>query len=161
MAPRTDLTVDLASSNVPPSDADVRQWAIQQSVFVSSLITDLRGERDAVRSAITRFGARPVMFEHDLGGQEVSADRAYLDGLAGSTIYLGIYGPRYGQPLANGYSATHEEYRHADNANMRMALFVRDPFDDADGPQRDFVGGIRARYTTAGYGDAAQLGERV
>lgn len=161
MALRTDLTVDLASSHVPPDEADVRQWAAQQSVFVSSLIGDMRGERAAVRAAVTSFGARPVMFEHDLGGQEVPADRAYLDGLAGSTIYLGIYGPRYGQPLSNGYSATHYEYRTADRANMRMALFVRDPFGGADGPQQDFVGGIRARYTTASYADAAQLGQRV
>ena len=161
MALRTDLSVDLASTNAPPSDADVAQWAAQQSVFVSSLITDLREERAAVRSAITAFGARPVMFEHDLGGQEVPADRAYLDGLAGSTVYLGIYGTRYGQPLESGYSATHDEYRHADGRNMRMALFVRDPFHAADGPQRDFVGGVRARYTTAPYKGPAELGERA
>ncbi|MCR2824294.1 DUF4062 domain-containing protein [Microbacterium sp. zg.Y909] len=153
--------MDLASSQVPPDEADVRLWAAQQSVFVSSLIGDMRDERVAVRAAVTSFGARPVMFEHDLGGQEVPADRAYLDGLAGSTIYLGIYGPRYGQPLGNGYSATHDEYRNADIANMRMALFVRDPFGGADGPQQDFVGGLRARYTTAPYADAAQLGQRV
>jgi len=161
MTLRSDLIVDLASSNVPPNDADVNQWATQQSVFVSSLIADLRAERAAVRSAIQAFGARPVMFEHDLGGQEVPAERAYLDGLAGSTIYLGIYGPRYGQPLENGYSATHDEYRNADQRNLRMALFVRDPFTDADGPQRDFVGGIRARYTTAPYVDADELAGRV
>lgn len=153
--------MDIASSHVPPDEADVRLWAAQQSVFVSSLIGDMRDERAAVRAAITAFGARPVMFEHDLGGQEVPADRAYLDGLAGSSIYLGIYGPRYGQPLGNGYSATHDEYRNADLANMRMALFVRDPFGGADGPQRDFVGGIRARYTTASYADPDQLGQRV
>lgn len=158
---RTDLTVDLASSHVPPDEADVRLWASQQSVFVSSLIGDMREERAAVRAAVISFGARPVMFEHDLGGQEVPADSAYLHGLAGSTIYLGLYGPRYGQPLGNGYSATHDEYRNADIANMRMALFVRDPFAGADGQQQDFVGGIRARYTTAAYADAAQLGQRV
>lgn len=155
------MTVDLASSHVPPDEADIRLWASQQSVFVSSLIGDMRDERAAVRAAVISFGARPVMFEHDLGGQEVPADRAYLDGLAGSTIYLGVYGPRYGQPLGNGYSATHDEYRNADVANMRMALFVQDPFVGADGQQRDFVGGIRARYTTASYTDAAQLGDRV
>jgi hypothetical protein len=44
---------------------------------------------------------------------------------------------------------------------MRMALFVRDPFDGADGQQRNFVGGIRARYTTASCTDTAQLGQRV
>lgn len=161
MASRTDLVIDLASTNVHADPAEIARWAANESVFVSSLITDMPDEREAVRRAIVTIGARPVMFEHDLGAQDVSADRAYLSGLAGSTIYLGIFGKRYGQPLASGYSATHDEFRHAESGNLRMALYVLEPFTDADGPQRDFVGGVRARYTTAPYGNASDLEQRV
>lgn len=42
-----------------------------------------------------------------------------------------------------------------------MALYVIEPFADADGPQRDFVGGVRARYTTAPYRNASDLEQRV
>lgn len=161
MTSRAALTVDLQAANARASDSEIAHWAAGQSVFVSSLIGDMLAERKAARDAVTGLGARPVMFEDELGAQDVPADRAYLDGLAVSTIYLGIYGDRYGQPLANGYSATHDEFRHADNRNTRMALFVRNPFTGAEGPQRDFVGGIRARYTTGGYTDADNLGARV
>lgn len=161
MANRDSLIVDTLASNVPPALGDVRQWASEQSVFVSSLIRDMAEERAAARRAITGFGAQPVMFEDELGAQDVPAETAYLDGLAQSSIYLGIYGLRYGVPLANRYSATEDEFRHADDSNRRMALFVVDSFDKADGPQSDFVGGARARYTTASYTSAAQLEQKI
>lgn len=161
MASRDALSVDLLAAEVPPASGDVAQWAAEQSVFVSSLIRDMPDERAAARAAITSFGAQPVMFEDELGAQDVPADAAYLDGLARSSIYLGIYGRRYGVPLPSRYSATHEEFQHADVANLRMALFVADPFDDADGQQWDFVAGVRTRYTTASYAGSSQLQERI
>jgi hypothetical protein len=90
MAVRDSLTVDLLAAEVPPAPGDVAQWAAEQSVFVSSLIRDMPDERAAARAAITSFGAQPVMFEDELGAQDVSAEAAYLDGLARSSIYLGI-----------------------------------------------------------------------
>jgi len=42
-----------------------------------------------------------------------------------------------------------------------MALFVRSPFERAEGPQRDFVNVIRERYTTGAYTSSSDLGERV
>jgi hypothetical protein len=63
--------------------------------------------------------------------------------------------------LPSRYSATHEEFQHADVANLRMALFVVDPFDDAEGQQWDFVARVRTRYTTASYIDPSQLQEKI
>lgn len=161
MNPRSLLIVDLESARATPDPQDVRQWAMSQSVFVSSLIKDLAVERASVRAAITDLAAHPVMFEDELGAQDVSAERAYLDGVATSSIYLGIYGERYGQPLASGYSATHEEFQLAERLGKRMALFVRDSDIVVDGPQRDFVGGVRARYTTSPFSDTDLLKQRV
>jgi len=161
MNPRSLLIVDLESARATPDPQDVRQWAMSQSVFVSSLIKDLAVERASVRAAITDLAAHPVMFEDELGAQDVSAERAYLEGVATSSIYLGIYGERYGQPLASGYSATHEEFQLAEQLGKRMALFVRDSEVVVDGPQRDFVGGVRARYTTSPFANTDLLKQRV
>jgi hypothetical protein len=158
---RSSLTVDLSSTHASPTDDDVRHWGTGQSVFVSSLIADLPEERAAARSAIQSVGATPIMFEHDLGAQDLTSERAYLDGLATSTIYLGIYGPRYGVPLPSNYSATEAEFQAADSQNKRMALFVLDPLTGADGRQADFIAGIQNRYTTAPYASPADLEARI
>jgi len=73
--------------------------------LVSSLITDMPEERAAAREAIEGVGATPVMFE-DLGAQNVSAAEAYLSGVRSSDVYVGMWGPRNGVRMPDGYSAT-------------------------------------------------------
>jgi len=74
MRTRASLTIDLQAANAPLDESDLRQWAAGQSVFVSSLIRDIPDERADVRKSILELGAKPVMFEHDLGAQDVSAE---------------------------------------------------------------------------------------
>jgi hypothetical protein len=147
------LAVDTRATDVRVPDSELYAWASERSVFVSSLIGDMRAERAAVRKAIEDFGARPVMFEHDLGGQDVTADVAYLDGVLASDIYVGVFGPRYGVPLSSRYSATEAEFLEAESRGLRMALFVQEP--------ADFVGGMRNAYTTSPWSESGDLAERV
>lgn len=46
----------------------------------------------------------------DLGGQDVSADEAYLAGVHWSYVYVGVFAERYGVRLPSGYSATEAEF---------------------------------------------------
>lgn len=153
---------DRQAAAVVPDMADIRAWGGAQHVFVSSLITDLQAERAAVRLAIQSVGAIPVMFESDLGAQDVPAERAYLDGVRQSGIYVGIFGPRYGVRLASGRSATHHELVEAERLGLRLCVFTSgfgDPGMDRE--QRDVVDGLRNLYTTSGYSSPDDLHDRL
>jgi hypothetical protein len=157
----TSLLIDQRSASLAASERDVRDWASGRRVFVSSLITDMPAERSAVRAALETVGATPVMFE-DLGPQDVSAEQAYLSGVRSSDIYVGMWGPRYGVRMADGYSATHAEFLEAERNGLRLCAFVHgESSGEMDGPQRDLVQGARNLYTTSSWTDPADLGLRV
>jgi hypothetical protein len=150
-----------ASTSAPPIEA-VHSWAASQRVFVSSLINDMRDERDAARAAILRVGAVPVMFEHDLGAQDQSAQDAYLDGVRESGIYVGIFGPRYGVRLPSGRSATHDELAEAEHLGLRLCLFTNGfGSTEMDREQRDVIGGLQNLYTTGRYANAEDLSGKL
>jgi hypothetical protein len=155
------LLIDQRSASLAASERDVRDWASGRRVFVSSLITDMPAERSAVRAAVETVGATPVMFE-DLGPQDVSAEQAYLSGVRSSDIYVGMWGPRYGVRMADGYSATHAEFLEAERNGLRLCVFVHGESSGVmDGPQRGLVQGARNLYTTSFWSDPADLDRRV
>ena len=154
------LLIDLRSASLPASSSDIRAWASGRRVFVSSLITDMPDERRAVREAIEDVGATPVMFEEELGAQDVSAEQAYLSGVRSSMIYVGVWGPRYGVRMADGYSATHAEFLEAEGHGLRLCLFVHEG-GGLEGPQRDLIQGARNLYTTGSWSDPDDLRRRV
>lgn len=160
MGPHVDI--DQRSASVVPRQEDIADWASGRRIFVSSLITDMLDERAASRSAITEIGADPVMFEHELGAQDVSADEAYLAGVRGSDVYVGLWGPRYGVRMSDGYSATHAEFLEAEKQGLRLCLFVGDANSaDIDGQQRDLIAGARNLYTTSTWHTIDDLQERI
>jgi Domain of unknown function (DUF4062) len=155
------LLVDQRSASLTASVRDVRAWASGRRVFVSSLITDMPAERAAVRAGVETVGATPVMFE-DLGPQDVSAEQAYLSGVRSSDIYVGMWGPRYGVRMPDGYSATHAEFLEAERNGLRLCLFVHgEASGEMDGAQRDLIQGVRNLYTTSSWSDPPDLGQRV
>lgn len=155
------LLIDQRSASFNAPDHDVRPWASGRRVFVSSLITDMPQERAAARAAIEAVGAAPVVFE-ELGPQDVSAERAYLAGVRSSEVYVGMWGPRYGVRMPDGYSATHAEFLEAERNGLRLCLFVHgEPSSDMDGPQRDLIQGARNLYTTSPWSDPTDLGRRI
>lgn len=153
--------IDQRSASLAATEQDVRAWASGRRVFVSSLITDMPDERSAVRAAIEAVGATPVMFE-DLGAQDVSAEQAYLSGVQTSEVYVGVWGPRYGVRMPNGYSATHAEFVEAERSGLRLCLFVHgEASSEMEGPQRDLIQSARNLYTTSPWSGAADLGQRA
>lgn len=156
------LLIDQRSASMTASEDDIRIWARGRRVFVSSLIGGMRAERAAVRQAIEAVGATPVMFEEDLGAQDISAEQAYLSGVRTSEIYIGLFGPRYGIRMAGGNSATHDEFIEAEREGLRLCLFVNgESSGEMDGSQRDLVDGARNLYTTSPWRDADDLSRRV
>ena len=139
-------------------DGELRDWARNQTVFVSSVIVGMEAERSAVADAVQRFGARAVLFER-LGGRDDDAETAYLEGVRASDIYVGILGPRYGRPDHTGYAATHVEYNEAVRTGLRLSVWTT--ADPRDGPQNDFVDSVRVFNTTGSYRSPDQLATGV
>ncbi|MHA3019662.1 DUF4062 domain-containing protein [Mycobacterium sp. BMJ-28] len=101
------------------------------------------------------------MFE-DLGAQDISAEQAYLSGVRRSEIYVGMWGPRYGVRMPDGYSATHAEFLEAERNGLRLCLYVHDEQSGAmDGAQRDLIASARNLYTTSPWSYPADLERRV
>jgi hypothetical protein len=152
------LVID-RTSVAPLGDADLRAWAAEHSVFISSVMARMEAERAAVADAIERVGARVVWFE-GFGGRDDSAETAYLDGVRASDIYVGVLGQRYGRPLPSGYSATHAEYNEALARGLRICVWAT-AGGNMDGPQRDFLGALQVFHTTGSYTSPDDLGQRV
>jgi hypothetical protein len=143
---------------VPLTDADVRIWATNQRVFVSSVMAGMERERVAVAEAVESLGAAAVLFER-LGGRDDDAETAFLDGVRSSEVYVGILGERYGRRGASGYSATHLEYNEALTSGLRIAIWHT--VDELDGPQRDFLADLQVFHTTGSYRTVDDLGQQV
>jgi hypothetical protein len=154
------LLIDQVAASVHATEAYVRAWADGRRVFVSSLIAGMGEERAAVRGAIRSVGATPVMFEDDLGAQDVPADEAYLGGVRSSEVYVGLLGKRYGVRMGDGFSATHAELLEAERNGLRLCVYVHDPAG-SDGHQRDLIASVQNMYTTSPWTDPVDLGERV
>ena len=154
---QTDSSRPLTVDRSPPDPltlADLHAWMSDQTVFVSSVMTDMAAEREAVRETVEGLGGKVVMFEH-LGGRDDDAQKAYLTGVRSSEIYVGILGPRYGKPERTGYSPTHTEYNEAIEAGLRISVWSTT--GEMDGRQQDFLQEIRTFHTTGSYSNPDQL----
>lgn len=158
-APPEVLLIDRAAAAEIPSDQDVRDWAHSKRIFVSSVMSDLRAEREAVAEAIRRVGATPVLFE-DFGGRDADPEDAYLGEVETADIYVGILGRRYGKPLKTRYSATHAEYEHAERSGLRISMWCSAD-DDREGPQQSFLDTARVFHVVPPFSSSADLAKQV
>ncbi len=87
-------------------------------VFVSSVQPEFKQVRRDLKAfllgdaVLRRFVADVFLFE-DLPARDQRPDEVYLDELARSDIYLGIFGFGYGSEDGHGISPTEREYEHA------------------------------------------------
>lgn len=117
------------------------EWAAQQRVFVSSVIAGYAEPRQAAVAAVEKTGAAAVWFER-FGGRDSDPNQAYLDEVRSSDIYVGLLGARYGRPLPSRFSATHEEYREAEQQGLRLTMWTEEGVD-REGPQQSFFDEVR------------------
>ena len=156
--PRALLIDRAAAAEVPPDDA-VREWARDKRAFISSVMANLGDERAAAAAGVRSVGARAVMFE-EFGGRDADPLDAYLGEVETSQIYVGILGRRYGRPLPTRYSATHTEFRHAEQQGLRMAVWAQDT-QEREGPQQSFLDAVRAFYVVPAFRTPADLERQV
>jgi hypothetical protein len=95
---------------------------IRLKVFISSVQKELIEERAALGGLLATdsflaFSTVPRLFEEYPAPLRPNK-QAYLDLLRTCHVYLLIIGKEYGQPLADGLSATHQEYRLAQELRL-------------------------------------------
>jgi hypothetical protein len=142
------------------SGTELERWAQDHTIFISSEMELLKPERQELANALRGLGMRVVMFE-DLGGRDETAERAYLDGVARSDIYVGVIGDRYGSMLESGRSPTDEEYREARFRGKRISVWSAKDGSSRQGNARDFLDEIRVFHTTGSFTSPEDLAGRV
>jgi hypothetical protein len=153
------LLIDRAAAAEIPSDESVREWARDKRGFISSVMSELSTERSAAAEAVRRVGARAVLFE-EFGARDADSEDAYLGELETCAIYLGILGRRYGHPLRTRFSATHTEYRHAEECGLRIAVWTTGS-NDREGPQQSFLDEVRTFHVVPEYESAGDLSRQI
>jgi hypothetical protein len=111
--------------------------------------------RAAAARAIESIGATPVMFER-FGGRDSDPEAAYLAEVESSDIYVGLLGDRYGRPLSSRYSATHAEYRHAEEHGLRLSVWS-ETGGRREGPQQSFLEEVRSFNVTGEFATPDEL----
>jgi hypothetical protein len=132
------LVVDSAATPLPLSNDRFREWMGRQRLFVSSVMdAELNPYREALRGYLHREGAAPVMWE-EIAPQDATAERAFLDGVESSTVFVLMLGNRYGVSDASGYSPTHKEANRAKDLNVTRLMFTL-PDRGRDGRLNDWL----------------------
>lgn len=130
-------------------------------VFVSSAIRGQEEWRDAARSAIETLGPQAVMAE-DFSASPNAPRTECLAAVRDADVMILILGSEYGQPLASGLSATHEEYREARESTPVLAFVHKGSVRTGD--QARFVDEVReweSGHYTGLFTDAAELRDNV
>ena len=104
-----------------------------EQIFVSSVQKELQADRYAVRDFVhdnELLGQffRVFLFE-DLPPTDRRADEVYLDEVAKSQVYVGLFGNEYGWEDDDGLSPTEKEFNFAAKQRKRRFIFVRG-YDD-------------------------------
>ncbi|MFH1368862.1 MAG: ATP-binding protein [Elusimicrobiota bacterium] len=88
----------------------------KQKIFISANQKELRDERFAVKEVVLNNSSLRNCFDvflfEDLPAKSNPPSSTYLKEVAGSDIYLGIFGNEYGVKGRDGLSATEREFRH-------------------------------------------------
>jgi hypothetical protein len=154
------LLVDTSSASRRLAPEEFGRWASTRAVFISSEMRELGNLRARVAEALRAAGFSVVMFE-DLGGRDEDAERAYLDGVARSDIYVGVLADRYGTMSPSGRSPTHEEYLEARRRGIRISFWLQRDSSNRQGNAADFAQEVQVFHTTGQFDDAEDLARRV
>ncbi|HYX40152.1 MAG TPA: DUF4062 domain-containing protein, partial [Pyrinomonadaceae bacterium] len=88
-------------------------------VFISSTWLDLQPERAAVEQAIHRMREPGFNGMEYFGSRDETTQRASLDEVDRSDVYIGIFAARYGSGI------TEDEYRRARARNLRCFIYFK------------------------------------
>src|SRR3990172_9182352 len=104
-------------------------------VFVSSTMTDLAAEREAVESSIASLGPFEAVLAESLPASERSSRQVCLEEIGEADAVVLILGRRYGsipaQENPEQLSVTHLEFREARRLKKPILVFLR-PSDEPE-----------------------------
>ncbi|HEX8650717.1 MAG TPA: DUF4062 domain-containing protein [Pyrinomonadaceae bacterium] len=90
------------------------------NVFLSSTWLDLQPEREAVQTALHRLRETKFIGMEYFGSRDENTRQTSLDEVDRSTLYVGIFGGRYGSGI------TEAEYRRALEKDLPCLIYVKD-----------------------------------
>ncbi|MHB8694987.1 MAG: DUF4062 domain-containing protein [Solirubrobacteraceae bacterium] len=158
------LIVDFAAATRRLDDDEFEVWAQGQTVFLSSVMSELASERRAVAEHLEPIGFSVRWFE-EFGGRDDNAEDAYLSEVRSCTICLGLLADSYGTMLASGpyagFSATHAEYLEARTQGKRISFWARSSAERRDGHARRFLMEVQGFHVTGSFDGADDLAGRV
>jgi predicted ATPase len=111
-------------------------------VFVSSTLTELADERQAVRDAVKALRLVPVMFE--LGARPYPPRPVYRAYLAQSQVFVGIYWQSYGW-LGPGEQVSGLEDEYQLSAGLPRLIYVKSPAPDREPRLTELLARIREK----------------
>jgi hypothetical protein len=154
-----DLIIERSTHPVPLSDDRYRAWMTGRQIFVSSLMDEeMTPFRDAVRTHLHTMGANPLMWE-EITPRDEGPQRAYLNGVDRSSVFVLFLGHRYGVTDASGYSPTHQEGNRAAERRIPRLLFQLRSVQnsDRDGRLNDWLRSLHNEISGALFTNASDL----
>ena len=127
-------------------------------IFVSSVQSEFSQERAALRDYIRGDVLMRQFFDvflfEDVPASDQRPDRLYLDEVARSDLYVGLFGNDYGTADQDGVSPTEREFDHATQMNVYRLVFLKGTDEGLRDPEMQALIGkaeaglIRKRFNT-------------
>lgn len=100
----------------------------KQKIFISSVQSEFAAERQMLSEYISKDALlgrffEPFIFEN-LPAADIDAGKAYLEQVARSDIFLGIFGKHYGTEDEQGKTPTEKEFEYARGQSKTRLIFV-------------------------------------
>ncbi|MCX5677529.1 MAG: DUF4062 domain-containing protein [Candidatus Omnitrophica bacterium] len=112
---------------------------MKHKIFISSVQKEFQAERKALRDYIYYDVLLSRFFEiflfESLPASGHHPDRAYIDGVKNSDIYLGLFGDQYGDIDKKGMSPTHREFLSAKLSGKPRFIFIKGTDDKLRDPR--------------------------
>ena len=111
-----------------------------QRIFISSVQKEFAEERRVLSEYLSgdplfRRFFETFLFEYNVPASDRRPDEVYLEEVAHSDLYVGLFGNEYGRENAEGLSPTHLEFNEATRLGKPRLIFVKGNTDDEKQPK--------------------------
>lgn len=158
-----DLFIERRVAPPPLDDNRFGAWMAGRPIFISSVMDEeMSPARAAVRGLIRNWGGEPVMWE-ELAPRDQHSERAYLEGVERSHIFVLLLGTAYGISDETGFSPTHKEANRAAGLHITRLLFQPRDLQPSqrDGRLNAWVSSLYHKVSGGRYEDTSELVEQL
>lgn len=118
-----------AANTVEPENPIKEVVHVKERVFISGVQKELADERraaaDFVRNDPLLHRFFDVFLFEELPASDCSAEEAYIAELDRASVYIGLFGNKYGWEDDQGISPTEREFAHATTSGIVRLVFVK------------------------------------